>query len=174
MTHTSATFHHKTESIKEKLLRLIRTLLIFIPLFGFIWGGSWYLDKQIPVWVSDYFNIASAEKLSNITQKRVQLAEQAMAFPIGVSAYVSAQIDSVTAGTKAATLSFAARMTTILLQGILYVLAILMNIYLFFKLLKHYKTDAAEARIARRVVNLLLPVLDEINENIKKTNSPSQ
>lgn len=170
MTTHASPFKKQSESIKEKIIRLLKTLALFVPLFCVIWGGNVYLNKRIPNLVRDYFNVATAEKLAIATQKRVQMAENAMAFPIGVSAYVSAQIASVATGTKAATLSFAAKMTTTLIQGILYILVILINIYLFFKLLKYYKTDAAEARIARRVVNLLLPVLEEINKNIKEQN----
>ena len=172
MTHLQSVFSPKTDTIKDKIKRLLWTALIYVPLLGLIYGGGWYINKQMPNWVSHYFNVPSAEKIAIATNNRVQIAERAMSFPIGVTSYVSAQIDHMAASTKAATLSFAARMTTTLICAIMYVLFILLGIYVGFKFIKAYKAKSAEDRIARNVVNMLLPVLSEINENIKKYNQP--
>ncbi|MBR5130395.1 MAG: hypothetical protein IKV03_04140 [Alphaproteobacteria bacterium] len=170
MTHLQSVFSPKTDTIKDKVKRLLWTALIYLPLLGLVCSGSWYINKQMPNWVSHYFNVASAEKIAIATNNRVQIAERAMSFPIGVTSYVSAQINHMTASTKAATLSFASDITTSLMRAIMYVLFILLGIYVIFKFIKTYKTKSAEERIARNVVNMLLPILSEINENIKKQN----
>ena len=170
MTHPTSLFARKTDTIKDKLKRLFFTLIVYIPILSLVYGGGWYVNQQIPNWVSHYFNVASAEKMATLTNTRVQIAERAMSFPIGVSTYVSAQIDHMAASTKAATLSFAARMTTTLICAIMYVLFILLGIYVGFKLIKSYKAKSSEERIARNVVNMLLPILEEMNNNIKKHN----
>lgn len=174
MTHPQSVFSQKTDTIQDKIKRFLWTALIYTPLLGMVYGGGWYINKQMPNWVSHYFNVASAEKIATATNNRVQIAERAMSFPIGVTSYVSAQIDHMAASTKASTLSFAARTTTSLLQGIVYILFVLLGIYMTFKFIKAYKTKSAEDRIARNVVNMLLPVLSEINENIKKQNQSNQ
>lgn len=170
MTLPSPVFVKQTDTVKNKLKRLLCTLAVYVPLLTIVYGGGWYVNKQMPVWVNDYFNVAVAEKMTVATKRRVQTAERAMSFPIGVSGYVLAQIDHVTASTKASTLSFAARMTTALMRGIVYVLFVLLGIWIVFKFLRSYKTKSAEDRIARNVVNMLLPILEEINNNIKNHN----
>lgn len=170
MTHPTSLFARKTDTIKDKLKRLFFTLIVYIPILSLVYGGGWYVNQQIPNWVSHYFNVASAEKMATLTNTRVQIAERAMSFPIGVSTYVSAQIDHMAASTKAATLSFAARTTASILQGIIYILFLILGLYIIFKFIKAYKTSSAEDRIARNVVNMLLPILEEINNNIKKHN----
>ncbi len=174
MTHPKSAFTPKKDTLKNKLKRLLLTLAFYAPLMGIIYGGGWYMNKQMPEWVSHYFNVEPAEKMAVMTKKRVKIAEQAMSFPIGVSAYVSAQIDNVTATTKASTLAFAARMTTALMRGVVYLIFILLGVYVIFKFLKAYKTKATEDRIAINVVNMLLPVLEEMNNNIKKHNQSTQ
>ena len=168
MTHPSSVFSPKSDTFKDKLKRLLLTLAVYVPLIGIVYGGGWYINQRMPDWVSHYFNVETAEKIATATNTRVQIAERAMSFPIGVSTYVSAQIDHMAASTKAATLSFAARTTTSLIQGIVYIIFLILGIYIVFKFLKSYKTKSSEDRIARNVVNMLLPVLEEMNENIKK------
>ena len=170
MTHPLSVFSPKTDTIKDKMKRLLWTLAVYTPLLGLIYGGGWYVNKKIPDWVSRYFNVASAEQIAIATNNHVQIAERAMSFPIGVSTYVSAQINHMAASTKASTLSFAARTTTSLLQGVVYILFVLLGIYTIFKFIKSYKAKSTEDRISRNVVNMLLPILSEINENIKKQN----
>ena len=170
MTHLQSVFSPKTDTIKDKIKRLLWTLAVYAPLLGLIYSGGWYVNKQIPNWVSHYLNVSIAEKMANLTNTRVQIAERAMSFPIGVSTYVSAQIDHMAAATKASTLSFAARTTTSLLQGIIYIFFILLSICIIFKFIKSYKAKSSEERIARNVVNMLLPILEEMNNNIKKHN----
>ena len=174
MTHPTSLFAQKTDTVKDKFKRLFFTLIVYIPILSIVYGGGWYVNQQIPNWVSHYFNVASAEKMATLTNTRVQIAERAMSFPIGVSTYVSAQIDHMAASTKAATLSFAARTTASILQGIIYILFLILGIYIIFKFIKAYKTRSSEDRIARNVVNMLLPVLEEINENIQKQNQSTQ
>ena len=174
MTHPTSLFAQKTDTVKNKLKRLFFTLIVYIPILSLVYGGGWYVNQQIPNWVRHYFNVASAEKMASFTNTRVQIAERAMSFPIGVSTYVSAQIDHMAASTKAATLSFAAHTTASILQGIIYILFLILGIYIIFKFIKAYKTRSSEDRIVRNVVNMLLPVLEEINENIKKHNQSTQ
>ncbi len=174
MTHPVSVFDPHSDTIKKKLYRLLLTLAVYGPILGIIYGGGWYVNKQMPDWVSHYFNVASAEKMANLTNARVQIAERAMSFPIGVSTYVSAQINHMAAASKAATLSFTARTITSLIQGIIYVVFVLLGIYMVFKFIKSYKTKSSEDRIARNVVNMLLPALKEINENIQKQNESTQ
>ena len=172
MTHPLSVFSPKTDTVKDKIKRLLWTLAIYTPLLAIIYGGCWYVNKKIPDWVSHYFNVSIAEKMATATNARVQIAERAMSFPIGISTYVSAQIDHMAASTKASTLSFAARTTASLLQGVVHILFVLISIYTIFKLIKSYKAKSTEDRIARNVVNMLLPILSEINENISKYNQP--
>lgn len=172
MKSMPSAFKQQKETIKDKLKRIFLSVLVYIPFLTILYGGGWYVNQHLSDWVNNYFNVSMAQKTASMTDMRVKMAYQAMSFPIGVGNYVVAQIDDVTAQTKASTLSFAAQTTTSLLGGILYILTILLTIYVLFKILKQYKTLSSEARIAKQVVNMLLPVLEEINNNIK-SNTPA-
>lgn len=170
MSHPNSVFKPHSDTIKKKIYRLMLTLVFYVPVWCLLYTSSWYVNKQMPIWVSDYFNVSTTQKMADLTNMRVQIAEKAMSFPIGVTSYVSAQIDNMAASTKASTLSFAAQMTTSLLQGITYVLFLIFNIYMIFRFIKSYKAKSSEDHIAQNVVNILLPALQEINQNIKNQN----
>lgn len=172
MKSMPSAFKQQKETIKDKLKHFFFSVLVYIPFLSILYGGGWYVNQHLSDWVNNYFNVSMAQKTASMTDMRVKMAYQAMSFPIGVGNYVVAQIDDVTAQTKASTLSFAAQTTTSLLKGILCILIFLFTVYIFLKILKQYKTLSSEARIAKQVVNMLLPVLEEINNNIK-SNSPA-
>ncbi len=74
MTHPQSVFIPKTDTIKDKMKRFLWTALIYTPLLGMVYGGGWYVNQQIPNWVSHYFNVASAEKIATHKNNSVKIA----------------------------------------------------------------------------------------------------
>ncbi|MGN1063608.1 MAG: hypothetical protein ACI4QM_04735 [Alphaproteobacteria bacterium] len=167
--HTDKTvFTKKKESLIRKIKRFSFSIAVYLPVLGILYGTGVYLKGHMNDYTNTYFNVSVAKKTATLTQKRLDNVKQYMSSPIDWPIYLSAGIDNIRAATKASTLETTAHMATGLLNGLVNLIVLLGSIYIAFKILQHYKTRTAEDRLTRKIINELLPVLNEINENIKK------
>ena len=140
--------------------------MIFAPIAGVIAGASWYVKRVLPAYMAEYFNVPAARVSAQVSLRHAEHLRDYLSYPLGLPQYVSAQMTSLTAHTKLSMLEMFSAFTAGLFNGLLSVLAILLCVYVFFKMMKYHKTRSAESRAAYLVVNKLLPVLDEMNRNI--------
>lgn len=174
MNKTKTVFDKKKETVWGKIKRFAFCIAVYLPAICILYGGGYYLKAHMSDYMNAYFNVEVAQKVATQTQARVDRIKKSMSFPIDLPSYLSAGTDNIAAVTKAATLETTARMATGLLKGLINLAVILLSVYFAFKILNTYKTRTAESRITRQVVNELLPVLNEINENIKNITSKNQ
>ena len=140
--------------------------MIFAPFAGIILGISWYVKRVLPIYMADYFNVPAARVSAQMSLRYAENLRDHLSYPLGLPQYLSAQMSDFAASMRLSTLEAVAAFTTGLFSGLLSVLAVLLCVYVFFKMMKYHKTRSAESRAACLVVNKLLPVLDEMNRNI--------
>lgn len=163
--HTSVFKRHR-DTLKDRLKRLFLSLLWYGPILaGAVWG-TWYIKKILPAYISNYFGLPAAQAMSMAQLKRIEFLKDHLSFPMGLPQYLTAQMSAIAATTKAGTLEIATNAAVTLLSGLLSILVIVLIIYIILRFLKFYKTRAAEDRIARQVANRLIPMLEEINNNV--------
>lgn len=179
MNANPSVFKRHRETMKDRLKRLVLSLLWYGPLLaGAVWG-TWYVKKLLPAYISNYFGLPAAQSISMANIRRAEFLKDHLSFPMGLPQYLTAQMSAIVATTKAGTLEIAANAAVTLLSGLLSILVVILAIYIVLRFLKYYKTRAAEDRIARQVANRLIPMLEEINNNVlalqeqlKKHSSP--
>lgn len=166
MKDKNSVFKRHRETMKDRLKRLVLSLLWYGPLLaGAVWG-AWYIKKLLPAYVSNYFGLPAAQSISMANIKRAEFLKDNLSFPMGLPQYLTAQMSAIAATTKAGTLEIATNAAVTLINGLLSIFVVILAIYIILRFLKYYKTRAAEDRIARQVANRLIPMLEEINNNI--------
>lgn len=166
MKKQTSVFKHHRETMKDRIKRLFLSLILYGPILaGAVWG-TWYIKKILPAYISNYFGLPAAQAMSTAQLKRIEFLKDHLSFPMGLPQYLSAQMSAIAATTKAGTLEIAANAAVTLISGLLSILVVILVIYIILRFLKYYKTRAAEDRLARQVANRLIPMLEEINNNV--------
>lgn len=166
MNTKPSVFKRHRETMKDRFKRLFFSLLWYGPLLaGAVWGTV-YVKKILPAYVSNYFGLPAAQAMSAAYLKRAEFLKDHLSFPMGLPQYLAAQMSAIAATTKAGTLEIATNAAVSLISGLLSVLVVILAVLIVFRFLKHYKTRAAEDRLARQVANRLIPMLEEINNNV--------
>lgn len=166
MKKQTSVFKRHRETMKDRIKRLFLSLILYGPILaGAVWG-AWYIKKILPAYISNYFGLPAAQAMSTAQLKRIEFLKDHLSFPMGLPQYLSAQMSAIAATTKAGTLEIAANAAVTLISGLLSILVVILVIYIILRFLKYYKTRAAEDRLARQVANRLIPMLEEINNNV--------
>lgn len=179
MKKQTSVFKRHRETMKDSVKRLFLSLLWYGPILAGVVWGTWYIKKLLPVYISNYFGLQAAQSISMANIRRAEFLKDNLSFPMGLPQYLTAQMSAIAATTKAGTLEIATNAAVTLISGLLSILVVILVIYIILRFLKYYKTRAAEERIARQVANRLIPMLEEINNNVltlqeelKKHSSP--
>lgn len=162
----SSSFKKYLQSVKTKVKRLIFCILTYVPFMGIVWIGAWYLKRQLPGYINEYFNVSGAQKWAQLTQSRVDFLKETLSFPIGLPNYMAAWSANIAAASKAATLEMAAKMALSLVNGLLHVAVILLILYCILRIIKRYKLKTRDDVLVNQIMNKLTPLLEEINQNM--------
>lgn len=147
--------------------------LAWITLGQLIWiipvlGGGYYIRENLPEWIDLYFGVTPAQKTAAALSARAELlSEPVIMNPSAIAAYIKASFASMTAATKAYSLSSIAGITVSLGTMILNIGGIIAVIYGLMRIRKKYATQTHDTSLVHQICHEMMPRLEQIQEEIK-------
>ena len=147
--------------------------LTWIILGQLIWiipvlGGGYYVRENLPEWIDLYFGVTTAQKTAAALSARAELlSDPVIMNPSAIAAYIKAAFASMTAATKAYSLSSVAGITVSLGTMILNIGGIIVFIYGLMRIRKKYATQTHDTSLVNQICNEITPRLEIIQKEIR-------
>lgn len=152
-------------------LKTIR--LTWIILGQLIWiipvlGSGYYVRENLPEWIDLYFGVTTAQKTAAALSARAELlSDPVIMNPSAIAAYIKASFASMTAATKAYSLSSVASIIVSLGTMILNIGGIIVFIYGLMRIRKKYAVQTHDTSLVNQICNEITPRLEIIQKEIR-------
>lgn len=159
----------RNTSVLDSLKRLMAAVFLQLPWLCAVLGGMGYVHFKAPEWLNHYFKLSVHQNMAFQLQKRLDFVKENISLlnPLHYADYISALSSSTIESTKVTVISQTVSLLINCLDGLLFVLSVIICIYAFFRVLGCWRRKTSENDIANAVVEKLLPLLEE-KELIKK------
>ncbi len=155
------------DSIQSKITRLMwivfSQLIWIIPVLYL----AYYVKENLSDWVNLYFGVEVAQKTAEALAVRAEiLSEPVIMNPSTITAYVKAAFASMSATTKAFSLSSIAGITTSLGTILINIISFIVIIYGLLRIRKTYQLQTHDTALVHHICDEIMPELEAIKKEI--------
>ncbi|MDR2902512.1 MAG: hypothetical protein LBU87_05340 [Lactobacillales bacterium] len=162
-------FKKKKNTLGKRAKVICFGLIYHLPITVLVIGAYWYLKKMIPGFVAGYFNLETAQKTSQALAGYTKILKSDLSFssPSSVMKYMDALASSSMANAKTGVLETTVSMASSLSTGLLNLAAFVALLYIVLNFIRYYREQVKQNALVCNITNELLPMLKEINDNLK-------